>query len=492
MGQTLTLLILTLGAGLAALLAWLGMAGAAQWTARRQHGYLHWIFYAMLFLLALGSVLSGRDLTTNHLLQELMGASPAPPRHPVLATLQPVLSMLLLAISGERLLTHWLLRKRPEAAPGQPLMLLVFALFWLGSTASPALLGAHPHVAHDYLYPLVIGLAAALATPREHELAVRATRNGLLLLMVGGLLLVPLRPTLVMDTNYGQGLIPGLPRFAGLSTHPVSMGLLAQIGLLCLLAQPLAGRWLNRAAWALGLGVLVMAQSKTAWLAFVLCTGAMLAWQHGPRIRQRLGDPMRPDTGIATVLLAMTAVAALMGLAMFGNVGERLDRFFNTAEGAQLASLTGRDRIWVIAWEEWAKHPVFGYGPQLWGETYRLAIGMSNATHAHNQFMDTLSRAGLVGASTLVLYALLLLVLSLRYARITRGLSVALFLSLLLRAMSEVPLLLFGYGPELITHLLLLMTLAAAARSRAAQAVPVPPGRHRPGVASARRPWAYH
>ena len=57
-----------------------------------------------------------------------------------------------------------------------------------------------------------------------------------------------------------------------------------------------------------------------------------------------------------------------------------------------------------------------------------------------------------------------LLVLSIRYARASGGLSLALFVALALRAISEVPLLLFGYGPELTTHVLLLMTLAAAAR----------------------------
>ena len=88
---------------------------------------------------------------------------------------------------------------------------------------------------------------------------------------------------------------------------------------------------------------------------------------------------------------------------------------------------------------------------------------MPNATHGHNQFMDTLSRSGTVGAMALVLYALVLLVLSLRYARASGGLTLALFLVLALRSFSEVPLLLFGYGIELIAHVLLLMTLAAAA-----------------------------
>ena len=470
MSGSLTLLILLLGAGLAALLAWLGMAGAAQFTARRQHGFMHWIFYALLFLMGLGALLSQRDLTSNYALPpELVGLGPPPGKHPLMAALQPLVSLLLLGLAGERLLTHWLLRKDQ---PLPSLLLAGFALFWLGSTASPALLGAHPYLTHDYLYPLVIGVAAAMATPREQDLALRATRNGLLWLMLAGVLLAPLKPTLVMDLKYNQGLIAGLPRFAGLASHAVSMGLLAQLGLLCLLACPLTQRWLQRAAWALGLGVLLVAQSKTAWLAFALSAGVLLLWRHGPRWQRRLGDPLRPDSGMGLVLLAMAAVAMVAALALFGNVGDRLDRFLNTPEGAQLASLTGRDRIWAIAWDEWSRHPVFGYGPQIWGEAYRQAIGMSNATHAHNQFMDTLSRAGTVGGVALVFYAALLLALSLRCARATQGLSLALFISLLLRAMSEVPLLLFGYGPELITHVLLLMTLASA-QARQTSAVPV-------------------
>jgi hypothetical protein len=62
--------------------------------------------------------------------------------------------------------------------------------------------------------------------------------------------------------------------------------------------------------------------------------------------------------------------------------------------------------------------------------------------------------------------------------------SLALFVALALRSLSEVPLSLFGYGPELLTHVLLLITLAACARQarplpaptaqQAAAAVPMP------------------
>ena len=464
MQSTLALAPLILAALLAAALAWLGMAATLQKTSHQQHGYLHWVSPILLLVMAAGAWLSGRDLTTNFLLPEF---APAPPRPALLSLLQPWLSLLLLAISGERLLSHFLLRR--QQASSTSLLPISFVLFWLGTTASPALLGAHPYWSHDLLYPLIIGLAATLAGRSELELALRASRNALLVLMIAGLCLIPLMPTLVLDRQYTQGLIAGLPRFGGLATHPVSTGLLAQLALLLLLARPLQNRWANRAAWLVGLSVLVLAQSKTAWLAFVLCSGIVIAVRRGPHWRYQLGQVHQPTAAMSVIGLGMLAtVAALLFMAL-ANPGERLERFLLSSEGSQLSSLTGRDRIWAIAWEEWQSHPVFGWGPEIWGETYRRSIAMSNATHAHNQFMDTLSRAGLVGAVALLAYLAVLGGLALRGARATQGLSLALLLALLMRTGSEVPLLLMGYGPDLIAHLMLLMTLAAQRREPATE-----------------------
>jgi len=75
--------------------------------------------------------------------------------------------------------------------------------------------------------------------------------------------------------------------------------------------------------------------------------------------------------------------------------------------------------------------------------------------------------------------------MSVWHARATGGLSLALFIALTLRGVAEVPLLLFGYGPELLTLVLLLMVLASVpARtsvrvSRSAFTPPIASGRQR-------------
>lgn len=460
MNATLTTLVLVSGSVMAALLATLGMAGAVHVTSRRDGGFMHMIFYAMLFTVALSSMLTGRDLTSST--QLMTESSVGLGRHPLMEVLQPIVSLLILAVSAERIVTHWLLRERAKAPP---LLLVAFMIFWLTTVVSPALLGAHPRFTHDYVYALIIGVAAALASSLERDQALKAVRNGLLVIMLISLLLIPIQPGMVMDNAYNQGLLPGVPRLAGITPHAVTLGLMAQLCLLLLLAQPCERRWLNRAAWLITALALFLAQSKTAWLAFLICSGAMMLVRHAPGWWRRMGDPMHPTFGLLSLLGFILGVAALVLLFMFGDVGGRVSAFFDTPEGAQLASLTGRDRIWAIAWEERRRNPVFGYGPGIWNEEFRNLIGMSNATHAHNQFMDTLSRAGTVGASGLVFYAVVLLGMSLRYARASRGLSMALFLALFLRAVTEVPMVMFGYGPDLMIHVLLLMVLAAAAQA---------------------------
>lgn len=476
-----TLAPLLIGALLAAALSWLGMATALHRTSLRAHGYLHWVIPILLLIMSAGVWLGGRDLTSNFLLPEFR---PDPPRPALLDTLQPAASLLLLALSFERIITRCLLAGDPSTISWLPVS---FIVFWLGSTASPAWLGAHPHWSHDWLYPLIIGAAATVATSQDTEMALRWARDALLLLMLVGVLLIAVSPTLVLDRNYQQGLIAGLPRLGGLATHPVAMGLLAQLGLLCLLARPLRSPWLHGAAWLLGLSVLVLAQSKTAWMAFVLCSAIVLAFRWAPGLQRALANVQQPTAALGVLALALLTLATLLALLIVGDSSAWLDRLLQSQQGQQLSSLTGRDRIWSIAWEEWQAHRAFGWGPQIWGEAYRQSIGLANATHAHNQLMDTLSRAGLTGAATLLVYGLTLTALALRYSRATQGLSLALLLALLLRAGSEVPLLLMGYGPDLIAHLLLLMVLAGATQSARRNAASTVPGQNHAAAQTIKR-----
>ncbi len=422
-------------------------------------GLLHWALPAMLLVGAVDVATSGRDLTESF---SDLQALTAPARLPAVMWLQRAVSLLLLVAALAQILHHIAQARRTPSW----WLLAAFLLFWAGTIGAPAVLGAHPRVNHELLYALAMGTAACLAQPAERDRILRAARDALMALMLAGLAALAWRRTLVMDPSYSAGLLQGLPRFAGLTSHPVTQGSLAQVAPLLLWAFPYTRPWINRAAWTLALGVLLVAQSKTAWIAAVICLGAMAAVRHGGSGWRRIGDPRGAAFGL--LALGTLALSVLVGAVavIVGDAGGHVVDFLQSPEGARLATMTGRDRIWAIAAEEWRSHPVFGYGLPLWDALYRARIDLPHATHAHNQFMDDAARAGSVGAMALVVYGTVLLVLSLRYVRATAGLSIALFLSLALRAISEVPLSLMGYGTELFIHLLLLVTLAAAAAER--------------------------
>lgn len=426
---------------------------------QRSPGLLHWAFPALVALSALTVLMSARDLSASYL--ELQSQA-VQVRHPVVAWAQRGVSILLVVAAVERIGSHIASR-----VPVPSLALAMsFIAFWFGSVAAPAFYGAHPLISHDFAYSLALGVGATLAAAQDSDRVIRASRNTLLVFMLLSVVMIPISPALVLDATYAQGLLAGVPRLAGVAVHPVSLGMLALTGLLCLWHRPFARVWLNLGAWLLGTGVLFMAQSKTAWISFFLCAAAMISVRYAGGFWRRLTNPESNSFGILACAIFIVATVGVMTVIALGDAQSSVSEFLESAQGAQLVSLTGRDRIWAVALEEWHNSWWFGYGPELWDQAYRASIGMPYATHAHNQYLDTLARSGAVGATTLVIYGLVLLVLSIRYARATRGLSVGLFLALGMRAISEVPLLLFGYFPELFAHLLLVVTLASAAAAR--------------------------
>lgn len=432
------------------------VVGAVQFTAGRQHGYFHWVIPIMLITIGLGIALSGRSMEFNG--SQVM-ATATEFKNPLAIWVQRIGTILILTLCAERIIAHYSQQKN---LLGQaPLLTLTFIAFWLGSIAAPMFLSARPVVYHDGFYPLAIGLGALLLSADEAQKSLPPARNALFIFLLIGYLLIPIAPALVLDSHYSQGLIPGIPRLAGIAPHAVTLALMSQIALLCLWARPYRNVHLNRAAWILGLLTLLLAQSKTAWISALLCAGAMYLAQHGAVLKQKLTDPQRPALSILLLLGVIVALAGLGLLTVFGNLGGRIDHFLASDSGAQLTSLTGRDVIWATALEEWRRNPLFGYGPSFLDESYRLSLGMIAATHGHNQYMDVLARAGLVGAIPLTFYLVTLAVLSIRHTKVSYGLSLALFIVIGFRAISEVPLSLKGYSTEFIGQLLLLLLLPA-------------------------------
>ncbi len=138
-----------------------------------------------------------------------------------------------------------------------------------------------------------------------------------------------------------------------------------------------------------------------------------------------------------------------------------------TLSDEQVVTLTGRTLIWQATVEQWKLNPLFGYGPNLWD----LQMSMANvptigfvASHAHNQVLQTLGEAGIVGVVGLLLYVVALLAYGVRYARGTNVVALALVSVMLLRGITEPSLSHTIGASDFYGHFLIFTYLVLASR----------------------------
>lgn len=435
-------------------------------VSRSRDGLLHFYFYGILLKQAVGVAFSNRIVSLDTALAAVESSNPA------ISWFNRMLSLIMVIVAIERII-HSLNQPAKKFNAAATWLIIIFIIFWLTNALSPAFFGSHTNITHEYLYPLIFGIAALLVSFPGSRRVLDVFRDGTFIFLIVGLILIPIKPGMVMDTSYTQGFIPGLPRLAGLAPHANSLAILTQVFLLCLWVRPFQVVWINRSALTVGVIVIFLAQSKTVWLSFTVSALCILVARQGPKLWRNFGHTRQKEVSISIIMVFITCILGVGIAFLFGDLSGKIDHFFSSTEGAQLTSLTGRDKVWAIAFEEWHRNPIFGYGPTLFDAEFKQLIGMANATHAHNQFVDTLARSGLVGATGLVIYSLVLLVLCLRYCNTSGGLTLALFIALAFRSISEVPLTITSLNFEFMGHVLLLIVLAGEIRRKSAAAVVV-------------------
>jgi O-antigen ligase len=206
-------------------------------------------------------------------------------------------------------------------------------------------------------------------------------------------------------------------------------------------------------ATAIALGVLVFAQSKTTWLCG-LVTVAVVVWYKARAAGGRTQFAL--VFGLVSLLAIVTTYAALFDpIANWGLLaGADITN--------ELTTLTGRVGIWDVAIEQWRENPLFGYGITIWDESFRRQIALPHAFSAHNQFLQSLSGAGLIGLAGLLTYLVVLFSQSHRRAPASRGITMAMYICIVFRCMTEVPFDISGiFSGEFICQLVLVQVLVA-------------------------------
>lgn len=342
--------------------------------------------------------------------------------------LSRLFTVALIGFSLSLLLASWLAKKKDSYRDPVWALGVVLGLYYLLSIVIGATVAAVPGFNHKSLYiPVVLG--ALIAMPRIDFTKVIVHLKWILaVVMLMNLISAVEFPDFSLLRPY-PGQLPGVDfRLFGVFAHPNTLGPTALLLLLLELYFP-SRSYVRGLFLLLALSNFILAQSKTAWLtAFVILILVYVPYRFIV-LRER-PNGFAPSVLIVLVLIS-GSIAGMLGVLAIG-----FDKIFS----AEVMSLTGRTSIWAVTLEEFVKHPLFGYGPELWGQEYRFQKGILAAGQAHNQFVQTLGESGLVGFVLLMAYLGILLKLSLASFRGTRGLSLALFLLIFMRCMTEAPL----------------------------------------------------
>ena len=317
--------------------------------------------------------------------------------------------------------------------PARPLLAALLS-FYIGSLLVQGFLSEHVGFSHKELYVPILLLAAYCQPVRDLRLVLGAAKLAVAALLLGSLIGIAVRPDFVLHRPE-PGVIPGIDwRLFGLTAHANTLGPVALLGMLLELYSPCRRRWMLWLNLGSGVAVFVLAQSRTAWVAgllILLVVWVPLSIRPG---RTSGGDPHGFSRAVWTLIGCMVLLIAVVGgMAAFGGT-EYLQR------KTDLGTLNGRFQIWDITLQAWRDNVLFGYGPEIWGAERRVRFNMFHVGQAHNQFVQTLGEAGLVGLVLLIVYLLALLCAAWRRFVESRGLVLALLVLLLARSVTEAPM----------------------------------------------------
>ena len=329
-----------------------------------------------------------------------------------------------------------ILSKRPAPKESRVLFIAFFVYYFCAYVIN-GVFGSVPDISYKTLYPILIVSGVYIASNYSSETVLRVTRDGMLVFLVLGLLLIPLKMDLVAQRGY-SGLVPGLSfRYWGLASHANNIGPLALFFALITLLHPYRTKILNGLAVLVVAVTLVLAQSKTALGATLIVAAILILYVSFKAI-------FRSAYGFAGSAFVLSVAMLFSGFLLFFVIGDFYHQVFDVILAkiqGRNTLFTGREFIWQITMSEWRASPIFGYGPGLWSSEFSARNGYFGiASNAHNQAVDTLGAAGVVGLVALTIYVTTLGYYAFKLAYRTHWVSVAIFVFLLVRCVTEVPL----------------------------------------------------
>lgn len=308
-------------------------------------------------------------------------------------------------------------------------LFLPVVFLWIGVTSS-MLFSLNPKFSFGHITSLMALSALALRVKGADLPQLIRVGKGISLLYIWlSLLAAPFLLGWALEIGYLQGYIPGLNvRLHGIAIHANQLGIFAWLYVLLEVLSPSPKRLLRFLNLSAALGVLVLAQSKTAW-AILLFSMAMWFLIRRPRV--------------SLLLIGLSVLGVLAAILTLLIEGWRLDFTVSVLDAApsELLTLTGRTFIWEIVLQLVSENPLFGYGTTLWSPEMALSYAPFLGwvvLQSHNQYLQSLGEGGILGLSMFMLYAVFVLWFAFKARGVMGGLGLVMFMSLLLRGLTEV------------------------------------------------------
>lgn len=305
-----------------------------------------------------------------------------------------------------------------------PMLLLVLAVI-------PSMLfSIQPSFSFTHItYLLALATIASLVRSDDMFSLLSIGKAISLIYVWGSLLVALLVPQWALETNYEQGYLPLLGiRLHGLAIHANQLAVFAWLYLVLEMTLPSTRGSLRGLHLAAAFAVLLLSQSKTAWL---LCLWSFAVWlaMHQPRRFLLL------LSGAVAGILAFFFSLLVLGKSPATFLKDIIDRL-----PEEFYTLTGRTFIWQVTLLILEENPWFGYGPNLWSPEmaiqYVPLLGWV-VLQSHNQYLQSLGEGGIWGLLMFLLYAAWVTALAFLSRRYASGIGFILFSSLLMRGLTE-------------------------------------------------------
>lgn len=407
----------------------IGFCIAVHLASRFRSSGAYWLFGLVALMGAVENLFSGRRLDIGN---ELLVQSFAANRWPLRVLTALLIGTFLVAVVDYGFRSDDVRQGDRRRVEGPRVILLGVAVYFITYEVLPSLFGYKPLFDPSQYYPVVAFLALlSCGAPQTLE---DAGKFGLQLVLVLSLVGMLFWPKETLQSGYA-GLIPGFSiRLWGAASHA---NVLAPIALTFLWIEGIRRYRRPLLHWLtlfVALSVLILTQSKTAWIACIagICVVALY--------RALYLQDARARWFVANIVLA---ILLALGGALFlsGTDGwHQLARGIGSHNAEELLTLTGRNEIWSAAFDTARAHPLFGYGLRAWDLDFRNEVGMPFAFHAHNQLLQVASVGGLVGLAGFLVYIGVLVVAAFKAAPSTGGVSLALLAMLAVRSLSEAPM----------------------------------------------------